>query len=113
MSDNKTCALCGRTVDKDLAKKVPIVGHVGSTCYTKVAAIREVMTYHALGFLLDGAIRVTREMVDNREVVIPKNYEYRARQLGLDVSMTPDGPDAFVLTPTLRSAKKLRKAIRS
>jgi hypothetical protein len=106
-----TCELCGRSVDRNLAKTAPVVGYVGSTCYQSVSAVAEVLEQNGLGFLADGPVRVTREDLDARKIIIPGNFKRRAYELGLELDIERIDDDTFVITPTVRAGKRFRRAL--
>ena len=115
-AETVTCELCGRSLDRNLAKEVPVIGHVGSTCYSRVNAVTKVLEQNGLGFLADGPIRVTGEMMDSKQVVIPGNFEQRAYKLGLAIDITTERDEAgnavaYVFTPRVRAGKRLRRVL--
>lgn len=111
-----TCELCGRKLDRNLAKEVPVIGYVGSTCFSRVSAVAEVLTQNGLGFLVDGPIRITPDMMETGAVRVPGNFEQRAYRLGLSVTVTTEHDNdgnaiAHTLTPTVRAGKRLRRVL--
>lgn len=110
------CGLCGRALDKRRARRAPIVGYVGSTCYQKVSAVNDVLRQNKLDALIDGSVRVTRDDVRNGNDPLPKNARRIAYELGLMLMSHEEcDADGEIIAVTfwleMRSGKALRRGL--
>lgn len=111
-----TCELCGRSLDLDNAKSVPVIGYVGSTCYQRVGAVSEVVTQHGLEALLNGPVRVTLDDLRAGRDPLPRDARTVAYKLGLLLrSTTEEDADGTITAATfwleVKSGKKLRRVL--
>lgn len=101
-----TCELCGRNIDLRRAKKVPVLGYVGSTCYTRVNAMQKTLEKNGLGALADGPIYVRKD----ETVPITAKAEQVALKMGLELKFRIDSSGGLFWLE-VRKGKRLRKAL--
>lgn len=115
-TDTVTCELCGRTLDRALAKTVPVVGFVGSTCYQRVGAVADVLEQNGLGALTNGPVRVTLADLREGRDPLPRDARERAYKLGLLLRNTTEEDDDGTITAAtfwleVRAGKRLRRVL--
>lgn len=111
-----TCELCGREIKNELAKEVPVIGPVGSTCFQRVGAVTEVLEQNGLEPLLNGPIRITLEDLKAGNDPLPRDARERAYKLGLILrNETEEASDGTITAATfwleVRAGKTLRRVL--
>lgn len=112
------CELCGRSLDRNKAKSVPVIGYVGSSCYKRVGAARDVLEANGLGALSYGALRLTLEDIRAGRDPLPSNASQVAQRLGFLLrSESERNARGEIIAATfwldLKAGRSLRRAIKS